>query len=70
VFGDPFGLVLPALLVLVPLVLAYAVIRLAVRHGVVDAHRQLRREEGSPPHHPDGSGEPRDVAATGSPEVG
>jgi hypothetical protein len=35
-----------ALLWLVPVIIAYWVIRLAVRHGVTDAHRKLAEDPG------------------------
>ena len=40
----PVELVLVLLYLAVPLALAYVVIRLAVRHGTLDAHRRLRDE--------------------------
>lgn len=39
--GVPEVMVLSLLCLLLPLVLGYWVIRLAVRHGVLDAHRRL-----------------------------
>jgi hypothetical protein len=43
----PMELLVVLLYLAVPLALAYLVIRLAVRHGTIDAHRRLR-SEGSP----------------------
>lgn len=42
-FG-PVELLVALLYLAVPLGLAYLVIRLAVRHGTIDAHRRLRDE--------------------------
>ena len=43
----PMELLIVLLYLAVPLALAYLVIRVAVRHGTIDAHRRLRGE-GSP----------------------
>ena len=43
----PMELLIVLLYLAVPLALAYVVIRLAVRHGTIDAHHRLQRE-GSP----------------------
>ena len=67
VFGNPLGLILPVLLMTVPIVLAYFVIRLAVRHGVVDAQRQLRREQPPWAHLPDRNSEGGNVISSGTP---
>ena len=67
VFGNPLGLILPVLLMIVPIVVAYVVIRLAVRHGVVDAQRQLSREKPSWAHRPDSNGEGGNVISSGPP---
>lgn len=45
---NPLELLLPLLLYTVPLLAGYFVIRLAVRHGVMDAHRRLPPDQ-SPP---------------------
>lgn len=66
-FGDPLGLILPILLMILPIVLAYFVIRLAVRHGMLDAQRQMRREESSRAHLPNGNGEGGNVVSSGNP---
>ena len=63
----PLGLILPVLLMTVPIVLAYFVIRLAVRHGVVDAQRQLRREQPSWAHRPERNSEGGNVISSGTP---
>ena len=67
VFGDPLGLMLPFLLMLLPVVLAYFVIRLAVRHGMLDAQRQLRREETSPGYVSNTKPEHGNVISSGDP---
>ncbi len=66
-FGDPLGILLPFFLMIVPVVLIYFLIRLAVRHGVVDAHRQLRREERSQDYLPNTHGESGNVTPGGTP---
>jgi hypothetical protein len=45
---DPFDLLTFLAIWLVPLVIGYFVIRLAVRHGVMDAHRRLPPREDPP----------------------
>ena len=45
---DPFDLLALLVIWTVPLVVGYFVIRLAVRHGVMDAHRRLPSREDPP----------------------
>ena len=45
---DPFDLLALLAIWVVPLVVGYFVIRLAVRHGVMDAHRRLPPREDPP----------------------
>ena len=53
----PMELLIVLLYLAVPLALAYVVIRLAVRHGTLDAHRRLRDERS--PAQGDDLGPPR-----------
>lgn len=68
-FGDPLGILLPFFLMIVPVVLVYFLIRLAVRHGMVDAQRQLRREELSRAYLQDTHGESGNVTPGGRPDI-
>lgn len=43
---NPLELLVLLVLVTVPLAAGYVVVRLAVRHGVMDAHRRMRTDQG------------------------